>query len=114
MRDLSSYLHRRKVRTQADRDAWAESNGIDSHTKLMQFCESKQLKCTGTWVFRISVSEERQQPAKAGPASAVEAEAWHVPAAERPIGRVTKTTPQKAKSTRKTAKTRTTKKKTER
>lgn len=114
MRDLSSYLHRRKVRTQADRDAWAERNGIDSHIKLMQFCESKQLKCTGTWVFRISAPKERQKPAGTKPAPTTETETWHVPAAERPIGRTTKPASQKAKGVRKTTKTRTAKKKTER
>lgn len=111
MRDLSSYLHRRNIRTQTDRDAWAEKNGIDSHVKLMQFCESKSLKCTGTWVFRISKPESNKKIAEQRVEAAAETEAWHVPAAERPISRARK--PAKSSSARgkKTTRQRNTKKK---
>ena len=89
MRNLSSYLNRRNIRTQEERDAWAAENGIDSHAKLIQFCESRELKCTGTWHFRAqtsrlataSLAEERAPlPAEEG-ADAT----WHTPAALRPL-----------------------------
>lgn len=106
MRDLLSYLHRRNVNTQEERDAWAIRNGIDSHVKLVQFCQSKQLKCTGTWVFRISKPGSNKKNVEQHVDATAEAEAWHVPAAERPITR----TRSKKKSSTKVARSRSTKK----
>lgn len=94
MRDLSSYLNRRKIRTQEERTAWAAKNGIDSHTKLLQFCESNELKCSGTWVFSTSAPKQAgvksaSQPEEAVNESSVEAKSedstWHTPAALRPL-----------------------------
>ena len=89
MRNLTSYLNRRNIRTQEEKDAWAAKNGIDSHAKLIQFCERKMLKCTGTWVFRVSVPP--QLPPAPGKDSASEPPktdddaTWHTPAALRPL-----------------------------
>lgn len=98
MRDLSSYLNRRKIRTQEERNAWAVKNGIDSRIKLLQFCESNELKCSGTWVFSVSApkhdpkqAEVNSSPPPGEVAAESSAEAkpddstWHTPAALRPL-----------------------------
>ena len=89
MRNLTSYLNRRNIRTQEERDAWATKNGIDSHVKLMQFCESKTLKCTGVWVFKVSVPSSQPVPPTEDSAlespKTDEGATWHTPAALRPL-----------------------------
>ena len=114
MRNLSSYLNRRKVRTQEERDAWAVRNGIDSHAKLLQFCESNELRCTGTWVFSVPTSKKAERPvALVSEEKATEAPAesepsdntWHTPAALRPLRKsapLPKTSKSKKSSSRKT------------
>ena len=106
MRDLLAYLHRRNINTQEERDAWAIRNGIDSHVKLIQFCESKQLKCTGTWTFLVSRPGSSKKNIEQRVDATAETEAWHVPAAERPITR----TRSKNKSSTKATRSRSTKK----
>ena len=89
MRNLTSYLNRRNVRTQEEKDAWAAKNGIDSHAKLIQFCESKMLKCTGTWVFSVTVPPSQpSSPVEervSEPPKTDDDATWHTPAALRPL-----------------------------
>ena len=114
MRNLSSYLNRRKVRTQDERNAWAMRNGIDSYEKLLQFCESNELRCTGTWVFstptpkkaeRTTVSVPEEKAAEAPAESEPSDNTWHTPAALRPLRKsapLPKTSKSKKSSSRKT------------
>ena len=64
MRNLSSYLNRRKIRTQEERNTWAVKNGIDSRMpNCFSFARDNELKCSGTWVF--SVSAPKHDPKQA-------------------------------------------------
>ena len=98
MRNLSSYLNRRKIRTQEERNTWAVKNGIDSHAKLLQFCEDNELKCSGTWVFSASDPKQAEVKSPLSPEETTrensaedkpEDNTWHTPAALRPLRKST-------------------------
>ena len=114
MRNLSSYLSRRKVKTQEESSAYAVRNGLDSYEKLLQFRESKELTCTGPWVFSVPPSKRAEKPTVSVPEEkATEAptesepsdNTWHTPAALRPLRKnapLPKTSKSKKSSSRKT------------
>lgn len=91
MRNFLSYLNRRGVVDSAARLKWASRNKLSTIADVEAFCVSRELKITHENMqkaFSFLINEPAVPPAALRQdSSEKESKSWHVPAAERPLGK---------------------------
>ena len=115
MRNFLSYLHRRGIVAKDDCLQWALNNKLSTVKDVESFCASRGLSIKDEVAFRemfLFLFEEKSSPSSHKPLSAAKqdlaenkSKSWHVPAAERPLGKARSPAvkkPQRKKRTRKT------------
>ena len=111
MRSFDSYISRRKI---SDVPAWLSAAGIKDLASLARLCETEGIEFDETRLSKYFLKEEPPviAPKKAAPKSRRKVtttkeddnSSWHVPAAERPLGKPKRArkTPAKTRATKKT------------